>query len=128
MISVTKAAVAKLAELGNNIIEYDLDIEGWNQAFGPLVLHNEYRERAHLLDEAADILTGYERRSLEIARELSAEDAEYRRRIQALFDDFDLIITPTTAPATCTPFISMSTWHGQMDLNVRYCMGFVRWA
>ncbi len=105
VISVTEAAVAKLAELGHNIIEYDLDVEGWEQAFGPLVLYNEYRERAHLLDEAADILTGYERRSLEIARELSAEDienarrlhAEYSRRIQTLFDDFDLIITPTSA-------------------------------
>ena len=74
----------------------------------PLVLWsciNEYRERAHLLDEAADILTGYERRSLEAARELSAQDvekahrrhAEYGRRMQTLFDDFDLIITPTTA-------------------------------
>ncbi len=105
VISITEAAVAKLAEFGHNIIEYDLDIEGWEQAFGPLVLHNEYRERAHLLEESADILTGYERRSLEMARELSAEDienarrlhAEYRRRIQTLFDDFDLIITPTTA-------------------------------
>ena len=105
VISVAEAAVEKLVEYGHNIIEYALDIDGWEEAFGPLVLHNEYRERDHLLDEAADILTGYERRSLELARELSAEDvekarrrhAEYSRRIQTLFDDFDLIITPTTA-------------------------------
>lgn len=105
VISSTEAAVVKLAEFGHDIIEYDLDIEGWEQAFGPLVLYNEYRERAHLLDDAAELLTGYERRSLEIARELSAEDlekarrqhAEYSRRIQTLFEDFDLIMTPTTA-------------------------------
>ena len=105
VISVAEAAVEKLVEYGHNIIEYALDIDGWEEAFGPLVLHNEYRERDHLLDEAADILTGYERRSLELARELSAEDVEkarrrhavYSRRIQTLFDDFDLIITPTTA-------------------------------
>ena len=105
VISVAEAAVEKLVEYGHNIIEYAPDIDGWEEAFGPLVLHNEYRERDHLLDEAADILTGYERRSLELARELSAEDvekarrrhAEYSRRIQTLFDDFDLIITPTTA-------------------------------
>ena len=105
VISITEAAVEKLVEYGHNIIEYALDIDGWEEAFGPLVLHNEYRERDHLLDEAADILTGYERRSLELARELSAEDvekarrrhAEYSRRMQTLFDDFDLIITPTTA-------------------------------
>ena len=105
VISVAEAAVEKLVEYGHNIIEYALDIDGWEEAFGPLVLHNEYRERDHLLDEAADILTGYERRSLELARELSAEDvekarrrhAEYSRRMQTLFDDFDLIITPTTA-------------------------------
>ena len=105
VISVVETAVEKLVELGHYIIDYDLDIDGWEDIFGPLVLHNEYRERAHLLDEAADILTGYERRSLEIARGLSAEDvekarrrhADYSRRMQTLFDDFDLIITPTTA-------------------------------
>ena len=105
VISITEAAVLKLVEFGHNIIDYNLDINGWQEAFGPLVLHNEYRERAHLLNEAADILTGYERRSLEAARELSALDiekarrrhAEYGRRVQTLFDDFDLIITPTTA-------------------------------
>ena len=115
VISITAAAVAKLAEFGHDIVEYELDIEGWEEAFGPLVLHNEYRERAHLLDDAADILTGYERRSLEIARELTVEDiekarrrhAEYGRRIQTLFADFDLIVTPTTAvtafPVGCRP-------------------------
>ena len=105
VISVVETAVEELIELGHNIIDYALDIDGWEEAFAPLVLHNEYRERAHLLDEAADILTGYERRSLEIARGLSAEDiekahrlhADYSRRMQTLFDDFDLIITPTTA-------------------------------
>ena len=105
VISTTEAAVLKLAEPGHDIIEYDLDIDGWEETFAPLVLHNEYRERAHLLDESPDILTGYERRSLEIARELAGEDiekarrrhVEYSRRMQTLFDNFDLIITPTTA-------------------------------
>lgn len=105
VISSTEAAVLKLAESGHDIIEYDLDIDGWEETFAPLVLHNEYRERAHLLDESPDILTGYERRSLEIARELAEEDiekarrrhGEYGRRMQTLFDNFDFIITPTTA-------------------------------
>ena len=105
VVAVAEAAVGKLAELGHEVVEYDLDIDGWEEVFGPLVLHNEYRERDHLLDEAADILTGYERRSLELARELSAEDVEkarrrhveYNRRMQTLFDDFDLITTPATA-------------------------------
>lgn len=105
VISVTEAAVAKLAGLGHDVIEFDLELEGWEEAFGTLVLHNEYRERAHLLNEAPGMLTGYERRSLEIAGKLSAQDvatarrrhAGYRQRIQTLFDGFDLIITPTTA-------------------------------
>ena len=105
VIRITATAVAKLAGFGHDVIEFDLDLEGWEEAFAPLVLHNEYRERSHLLDEAADMLTGYERRSLEIARELSAQDVEkarrlhagYGQRIQTLFDDFDLIITPATA-------------------------------
>ena len=105
VVGITEAAVAKLTEFGHDIMEYDLDIEGWEAAFAPLVLHNEFRERAHLLDQDVHILTGYERRSLEIARDLTAEDierarqrhVEYTRRMQTLFDDYDLIITPTTA-------------------------------
>jgi aspartyl-tRNA(Asn)/glutamyl-tRNA(Gln) amidotransferase subunit A len=105
MVRVTEAAVKKLADLGHHVIEQDLDLEGWQGAFGPLVLHNEHRERGHLLDSSADILTGYERRSLEIAKTLSTADVEqghklheaYRVRIQKMFEEFDLIVTPTTA-------------------------------
>ena len=39
VISVAEAAVGRLVELGHNIIDYDLDIDGWQEAFGPLVLH-----------------------------------------------------------------------------------------
>ncbi len=105
VVKVTEVAVKGLAGLGHHVTEHELKLDGWQEAFGPLVLHNEYRERGHLLDEAADLLTGYERRSLETAKTLSLEEIEqghqrhaaYRTRIQELFGEFDLVVLPTTA-------------------------------
>jgi len=100
-----ESAVRKLAELGHDVEERTLDLEGWEKAFATLVLHNEHRERGQLLDDCPDSLTGYARRSLERGRELTAADVEearrrhsaYRDRIRGFFDDYDLLVLPTTA-------------------------------
>ncbi|RLQ21565.1 amidase [Seongchinamella sediminis] len=105
VVEVTEAAVKLLVEMGHCVAEHPLDLTGWEAAFAPLVLHNEFRERDHLLETSADRLTGYERRSLEMARSLSAEQVEqghrehavYRARIQRLFEEFDIVVLPTTA-------------------------------
>lgn len=105
VVAAVSKAVNLLADLGHHVIEHELDLEGWKEAFGPLVLDNERRERSHLLQEAADQLTGYERRSLETAMKLRPEEvelahqlhADYRARIQALFKQFDLLVLPTAA-------------------------------
>ncbi|MGI9286281.1 MAG: amidase [Pseudomonadales bacterium] len=105
VVKATETAVKALAELGHHVTEYRLELNGWQDAFDPLVLHNEYRERGHLLDTSADLLTGYERRSLEVAKTLSLESVEqghqqhaaYRSRIKKLFEQFDLVVLPTTA-------------------------------
>ena len=105
VVDAVSKAVNCLVDLGHHVVEHDLDLEGWKEAFGPLVLDNERRERSHLLEQATEQLTGYERRSLEAALKLRPEEvalarslhAEYRARIQALFTQFDLLVLPTTA-------------------------------
>ena len=94
-----------LEELGHRVKNINIDLEGWRDAFDPLILINEHRERAHLLDGQADLLTGYERRSLEIGKRLTVEAVEkghiahqsYRQRIEALFKDIDVLVLPTCA-------------------------------
>ncbi|MFW0784449.1 amidase [Gordonia sp. CPCC 206044] len=97
---VAKTLVAQ----GHDVIEHELPLEGWNEIFGPLVLDDELRERAHLLD-APDLLTRYERASLLAAQRLSSQEvadaraalASYRTRINADLHVFDVYLTPTVA-------------------------------
>ncbi|MGB6245281.1 amidase [Gordonia sp. (in: high G+C Gram-positive bacteria)] len=103
------AAIGRLAALladhGHRVTETDLPIGGWNEIFGPLVLEDEHRERGHLLAYAPDDLTGYERSSLRAALKLESSAvenarrglADYRRRIDGLFEEFDILLTPTVA-------------------------------
>jgi aspartyl-tRNA(Asn)/glutamyl-tRNA(Gln) amidotransferase subunit A len=101
----TAAAAARLAELGHRVEERSLPLAGWKDAFGPLVLAEEGRERGHLLEQSADALTDYERGTLEAARSVDASQVdaarfahlEYAGRLDALFDQVDVLLTPTTA-------------------------------
>jgi aspartyl-tRNA(Asn)/glutamyl-tRNA(Gln) amidotransferase subunit A len=105
LAGVVARAVETLAALGHAVARRDLPIAGWNDVFPALVLDEERRERGHLLDESADRLTGYEAKTLRAAQALGAAEVEgaralhprYRERIGALFEDYDLIVTPTTA-------------------------------
>ena len=98
-------AARVLEQLGHDVIDTDLPLQGWNDVFGPLVLEDEHRERGHLLDYAADQLTRYERSSLRAALKLDAGQVQnarerlpqYRRRIAELFDRYDVLLTPTVA-------------------------------
>lgn len=102
--AVTQAAVERMADLGHHIDEYELPVQGWDEVFGPLVLHEEKQQRRQLL-EHADLLTEYERKSLQAAEKLTeaeinlarSKHEQYRQRVHSVFDDFDFIITPTTA-------------------------------
>ncbi|MDN5794124.1 MAG: amidase [Intrasporangium sp.] len=94
-----------LSSLGHVVTLTDLPLRGWDEIFGPLVLDDEHRERGHLLERFADELTRYERSSLRAALKLDPADVqrahdalpEYRRRIDQLFDHYDVLLTPTTA-------------------------------
>lgn len=105
LAQVVRNAVDTLSGLGHEVSEVDLDLAGWREAFGPLVLAEEGRERGHLLATAADQLSDYERVSLEAARELTGQDIAsarqrhdaYRQHMRGLFESFDVITTPTTA-------------------------------
>ena len=103
--AATARAVGVLADLGHRIEEVPLPIDGWTDAFGPLVLADEWRYRRHLLAEIPDGLTDYARKTIEAAENVTDEaiDAaralkdEIRMRVEAMFDEYDLIATPTTA-------------------------------
>ena len=109
--AAVSAAVASLAALGHEVVETALPLEGWNEAFGPLVLAEERRERGDLLHRFPDALSDYVSRSLAAARTLTDKDIaaaraahrRYRARIAALFESWDAIATPATA-VTAFPF------------------------
>ena len=104
VVEVTDQAARLLEGLGHRVEQVDLPLGGWVEVFGPLVLEDESRERAHLLDRP-EMLTDYERRSLEAAQHLDPADVErarrdlpaYRQQISDIFLGYDVILTPATA-------------------------------
>jgi len=107
--SAIREAVAKAAQLleegGHVVEEIALDLSGWDDAFGPLVLAEEWRERGHLMDYCREDLTDYELASLEAAANLTPEKVAcarvqhgvYRARMAELFAQYDVLLLPTTA-------------------------------
>lgn len=104
VVRTVEAAASILSDLGHEVVETDIPIHGWNEIFGPLVLDDELRERAHLL-ERPELLTPYERASLRAAEQLTSADValarealgDFRRRVDSFLHDFDAILTPTVA-------------------------------
>lgn len=102
---VVEAGAEALQRLGHEVTATSLPIEGWERAFGPLVLEEEKRERGHLLETRGDELSDYEFKSLREAAHLTPAQIEdghreldrYRERIDRLFEEYDLIATPTVA-------------------------------
>ena len=102
---VTAAAVRLLESHGHIVEEVSLPLEGWTEAFGPLVLADEWRYRQHLLDEYKDQLTSFVRKSIEAGAAITEEEIaaalklkkEIGGRVAGLFADYDVIVTPTTA-------------------------------
>ena len=103
--AATSAAIAQIEALGHHVEEIALPVDGWLDAFGPLVLADEKRYRGHLLADHAGELTDYARKSIQAAAAVTAADveaararqAEIRARIEALFGTYDFIVTPTAA-------------------------------
>ena len=102
-------AVKMLEAHGHVVEEVSLPLDGWTEAFGPLVLADEWRYRRHLLEEYKDQLTTFVRKSIEAGAAVTEEEIdaalrlkqEIGGRVAALFSDYDIIVTPTTA---CSAF------------------------
>ncbi len=101
---VVEAAVTQLAACGHNVSPVELDLGGWEEVFGPLVLAEEGERRGHLLRGPHE-LTWYQRRSLMAAEQLDQRVlaaarsalAQYRKRVDRYFRNYDVIATPATA-------------------------------
>ena len=101
---VLAGAVKQLEACGHDVSPVELDIGGWKEIFGPLVLAEEGQRRGHLLNGQHE-LTWYERRSLVAAEQLDpgvlavacSALARYRKRVDSYFCDYDVIATPATA-------------------------------
>ena len=97
-------AVKQLAACGHEVMPVELDLAGWEEIFGPLVLAEEGERRGHLL-RGRHQLTWYQERSLMAAEQLDpavlagarSDLAEYRKRVDRYFSDYDIIATPATA-------------------------------
>jgi aspartyl-tRNA(Asn)/glutamyl-tRNA(Gln) amidotransferase subunit A len=102
---VVARAVAQLEAMGHEVEEIALPVDGWLDAFGPLVLADEQRYRRHLLDDRAEQLTEYARKSIEAAISVTPDDVaaaatvkqEIQQRVTRLFELYDFVVTPTTA-------------------------------
>lgn len=107
---VLARAIQFLPELGHQVEIIDLPLEGWADAFGPLVLADEWNYRRHLLDQSPDSLTSYVRKGIEAGAAITADDVEralvlkedIASRVSKLLSAYDVIATPTTA---CTAFL-----------------------
>ena len=105
---VTAAAVALLSQMGHDVEEVSLPIDGWTEAFGAPVLDDEWRYRRHLLENSNE-LTFYARVAIERGERITSDDLaaahrireDLRRRVSDMFQRYDFIVTPTMA---CLPF------------------------
>ena len=104
LAAVVTSAVAKLAAHGHHVSQVELDLGGWEDMFGLLVLAEEGERRGHLL-HGPHRLTPYQERSLRAAEQLDPETlrnarsalVQYRARVDRYFRDHDVIATPATA-------------------------------
>ncbi len=98
------AAATQLAACGHDVSETVLDLGGWEEIFGPLVLAEEGERRGHLLGSPHE-LTWYHKRSLMAAEQVRPQavaaarsaQARYRERVDRCFRDYDVLATPATA-------------------------------
>lgn len=104
IVNLVDGVARTLERLGHRVSPIELPLAGWNDVFGPLVLEDEGRERGHML-ETPELLSEYERRSLEAAAALEPSAVEaarrelplYRQRLSDVFVDVDVVLTPVIA-------------------------------
>ena len=105
VLGVSSRAAQVYEELGCSLEEADLSLDAPKDSFEPLYAANGYAANGYLLQERPDDLTWYGRAWLErgsrvtgadYARALGGMD-RIRASFASLFEDYDLLLTPTMA-------------------------------
>ena len=92
-------------ELGSSLEEADVALDPPMDTFGPLYAANGYAANGYLLKERPDDLTWYGREWLERGSRVTGADYAWalgrmdriRARFASLFEDYDLLLSPTMA-------------------------------
>lgn len=102
--AAVSAAVSRMSDCGHRVSSVQLDLGGWEEIFGPLVLAEEGERRGGLLGGPHE-LTWYCRQSLAAAQRQDpgvvasarAAHSQYVEQVDRCFADCDVIATPATA-------------------------------
>lgn len=105
VVEVASAAARVFQELGATVEEPQLALEDPFEAFWDAFTTASYTSNGHLLEDHADDLTDYGLRSLRHGATVTGADLsrailkadQLRRQLETLFDDYDLLLTPTMA-------------------------------
>ena len=117
VVAITSRAARTFEELGCIVDEPGIQLEDPLPTFMDVFCINGYTSYGHLLDDRRGELTDYGVEMLEHGRSLSAADYSRRlvqvqqmqARMSAIFDQYDLLLTPVTAvtafPPLCNPTV-----------------------
>ena len=105
VVKVTSEAARLFEELGATVEETRLVVEDPFPAFWDLFATGTYAGFGHLLDDRREDFTDYVVRTLEHGSTVTGADLsrallrvdQLRRQMENLFDDYDLLLTPTMA-------------------------------
>ena len=103
VVQVTSQAAHVFAELGAVVDETDLTLEDPFPAFWDVFATASYASYGNLLEDHREDLTEYARKALEHGASVSGADFsrgllrvdQLRRQMENLFDQYDLLLTPT---------------------------------
>ena len=105
VVRITGQAARVFDELGATVDESPLVIEDPFPAFWDVFATATYTSYGHLLEDHRDDFTDYVRRALEHGAQVTGADLsrallrvdQLRRQMEDLFDQYDLLLTPTMA-------------------------------
>jgi aspartyl-tRNA(Asn)/glutamyl-tRNA(Gln) amidotransferase subunit A len=105
VLNVTQGAVQVFQELGAQVEEAGIVIEDPFEAFWTVFSTASYTSYGHLIEERWEDFTYYGQRTFEYGATVTGPDLsrallrvdQLRRQMEYLFDEFDLLVTPTMA-------------------------------
>ena len=105
IVDVTARAALLFEEMGATVEQPEVSLEDPFPPFWDLFAANGYTAYGHLLDDRGEQLTDYARHALDHGRELTAADysralarvVRLQARLEAVLEEYDLMLTPTMA-------------------------------